>query len=181
MIEEINNCIKILKRGGVILYPTDTIWGIGCDAKNKNSIKRIYDIKNRNESKALITLVSDNIMLKEITGFIPNIPLDKKPTTIIYQNITTLPRNLISTDSSAAIRVVKDEFCQNLIRLFGDPIVSTSANISVENSPKIFSDISKKIIENVDYIVDLRKEEKMEIPSKIIKIEKNKSLTIIRS
>lgn len=180
MESEINNAVKILESGGVILYPTDTIWGLGCDATNKKAIQRIYNIKKRKENKALITLVSDKNMLKEVTNYIPEVDITSYPTTVIYQNINGLSDNLLASDGTAAIRIVQDSFCKNLILKFGKAIVSTSANISKTESPKQFSDISNEIIRNIDYIVNLRKKDIRNNPSRIIKIEKNGRITKIR-
>lgn len=180
MQSKIDKALKVIREGGVILYPTDTIWGLGCDATNKYAVKKIYDIKKRNESKALITLVADINMLQGITNFVPNIDLISVPTTVIYSETYGLAKNLLAEDDSAAIRVVKDAFCNNLIDQLGKPIVSTSANISKESTPKEFSDISDSIIKNVDYVVNLRQSERMENPSKIIKIRKNGEITELR-
>ena len=180
MESEISRSLRILQDGGVILYPTDTIWGLGCDATNMDAIQKIYNIKQRKESKSLITLVSDIKMLKKLTDSVPEIDITSVPTTVIYQNIVGLSENLIEKDGTAAIRIVKDDFCKQLIDKFGKAIVSTSANISGTKSPKQFSDITDDIINNADYIVNLRKKERRENPSKIIKIEKNGSITKLR-
>ena len=180
MESEIKNAIKTLQTGGVILYPTDTIWGLGCDATNKKAIQKIYTIKQRKENKALITLVSDKNMLRELTNYIPDTDITSVPTTVIYQNINGLSDNLLERDGTAAIRIVQDDFCKQLIKKFGRAIVSTSANISGIKSPKQFSDITDDIINNTDYIVNLRQKERRENPSRIIKIEKNGSITKLR-
>ena len=180
MQSEISRSLKILQNGGVILYPTDTIWGLGCDATNPDAIQKIYNIKQRKESKALITLVSDKKMLKKLTDSVPNTDITSDPTTVIYQNIEGLSDNLLAEDGTAAIRIVQDDFCKQLIEIFGKAIVSTSANISGTKSPKQFSDITDDIINNADYIVNLRKKERRENSSKIIKIEKNGSITKLR-
>jgi L-threonylcarbamoyladenylate synthase len=180
MEEEITQSLKILQDGGVILYPTDTIWGLGCDATNPDAIQKIYNIKQRKESKALITLVSDKKMLKKLTDSVPDTDITSDPTTVIYQNIEGLSDNLLAEDGTAAIRIVQDDFCKQLIEIFGKAIVSTSANISGTKSPKQFSDITDDIINNADYIVNLRKKERRENSSRIIKIEKNGSITKLR-
>ena len=180
MEEEIIQALKILQDGGVILYPTDTIWGLGCDATNPDAIQKIYNIKQRKESKALITLVSDKKMLKKLTDSVPDTDITSDPTTVIYQNIEGLSDNLLAEDGTAAIRIVQDDFCKQLIEIFGKAIVSTSANISGTKSPKQFSDITDDIINNADYIVNLRKKERRENSSRIIKIEKNGSITKLR-
>ena len=180
MEKEITKALKILQDGGVILYPTDTIWGLGCDATNPDAIQKIYNIKERKESKALITLVSDRKMLKKLTNHIPKLDITSQPTTVIYQNVEGLSEILLERNGTAAIRIVQDEFCQKLIQSFGKAIVSTSANISGTKSPKQFSDITDDIINNADYIVNLRKKERRENSSRIIKIEKNGSITKLR-
>lgn len=180
MEEEITQSLKILQDGGVILYPTDTIWGLGCDATNPDAIQKIYNIKQRKESKALITLVSDKKMLKKLTDSVPDTDITSDPTTVIYQNIEGLSDNLLAEDGTAAIRIVQDNFCKQLIEIFGKAIVSTSANISGTKSPKQFSDITDDIINNADYIVNLKKKERRENSSRIIKIEKNGSITKLR-
>ena len=180
MEEEITQSLKILQDGGVILYPTDTIWGLGCDATNPDAIQKIYNIKQRKESKALITLVSDKKMLKKLTDSVPDTDITSYPTTVIYQNIKGLSDNSLAEDGTAAIRIVQDNFCKQLIEIFGKAIVSTSANISGTKSPKQFSDITDDIINNADYIVNLRKKERRENSSRIIKIEKNGSITKLR-
>ena len=180
MQSEISKSLKILHDGGVILYPTDTIWGLGCDATNMDAIQKIYNIKQRKESKSLITLVSNKKMLKKLTDSVPETDITSVPTTVIYQNIVGLSENLIEKDGTAAIRIVQDDFCKQLIEKFGKAIVSTSANISGAKSPEQFSDICNYIIDNADYIVNLRKKERRENPSRIIKIEKNGSITKLR-
>ena len=180
MQKEVNQALKILRDGGVILYPTDTIWGIGCDAKNQKAIDRIYSIKKRVERKALISLVYNRKQLKDITKNIPKIDITSNPTTIIYPFAKGLSPNLISDNGSAGVRIVKDEFCKQLIKKLGSPIVSTSANISGKPSPTQFSEISNEIKNNVDYIVNLRLEEKMSTPSEILLINDDGSIKKIR-
>ena len=180
MQEEIIKALKVLKQGGILLYPTDTIWGLGCDATNTQSIQKIYNIKQREESKALITLVSDTNMLFQHTNHIPQFNISDQPTTVIYPDVKGLSKNLLPEDDSAAIRIPSDEFCRKLIQQFGGAIVSTSANISGEHSPKQFSDISIHIKNNADYIVNLRQDERMETPSTILKIEADGTLTKLR-
>ncbi len=180
MQEEITKSLKVLKEGGVLLYPTDTIWGLGCDATNPDAIQKIYEIKKREESKALITLVADTNMLFQHTNHIPKFNISDKSTTIIYPNVRGLSKNLLPKDGSAAIRIPSDEFCKKLIQQFGGAIVSTSANISGAESPKQFSDISTHIKNNTDYIVNLRQDARMETPSPILKIEEDGKLTKLR-
>jgi len=178
--QELKRIITILNNGGIILYPTDTIWGIGCDATNEQAVSKIFDVKKRVESKALISLVEDKDHLLKITNEVPKEAENIKPTTIIYNNISRLASNLKAQDGSAAVRIVQDNFCQKLIKKFKKPIIATSANITGENSPTKFSEISKEIKKNVDYIVNLRKNEIMSVSSSIIKINKDGSIQNIR-
>ena len=176
----ITNIISILNAGGIILYPTDTIWGIGCDAHNPIAVSKIYNIKKRQDSKALISLVANKEQLLKYSSIIPKEALNNKPTTIIYHNPLKLANNLLAKDGSAGIRIVQDKFCKNLISNFGKAIVATSANISGEKHPKIFSEINSEITKNVDYIVDLRKDEIMNIPSQILNITPTGQIKRIR-
>lgn len=165
-----------LKKGSTILYPTDTVWGLGCDATNEEAVKRIYKLKNREESKSLIILVDSIEMLQNHIESIPEKALETlrtsvRPTTIIYNNPKGLALNTIALDNTIAIRIPKDEFCIQLIKEFGKPIVSTSANVSGEPTPKSFSEISEAILKNVDYVVDLHQEKIAEKSSTILKIE----------
>jgi len=180
MQTEINKTLAILQAGGTILYPTDTIWGIGYDATNTNEIAKIYKIKKRTESKALISLVCDKIQLQNITNSITEFDITTKPTTIIYPNVIELSYTLLASDGSAAIRIVKDKFCNELIQQFGKPIVSTSANISGTDFPKQFSEITDEIKDNVDYVVNLRQDELMNKPSRIILINIDGSIKKLR-
>lgn len=180
MQTEIEKTIAVLKNGGLILYPTDTIWGIGCDATNTNSVEKIYTIKKRKESKALISLVASATQLKQLCSKIPKEGLNENPTTIIYNQVTGLANNLLAPNGSAGIRIAQDEFCKELIKVFGKPIVSTSANISGENSPINFSEISEEIKNNVDYIVNLRQNEDMQMPSAILYVNSDGSIKKLR-
>ena len=180
MQTEIDKALATLKHGGIILYPSDTIWGIGCDATNTDAIEKIFKLKKRLDSKALISLVANEQQLKLITEIIPDLDITSSPTTIVYLNIKGLGENLLADNGSAAIRIVQDTFCQKLILSFGKAIVSTSANISGEKSPKQFSEISEELKKNVDYIVNLRQNELMSTPSSILMINKDTSITKIR-
>jgi len=185
MQEEINNSLNAIKKGGLILYPTDTIWGIGCDATNYEAVQKIYALKKRAESKSMICLVNDFEMLNQYVEEIPEAAHDiikdaTKPTTIIYDNPFGFTENLIAEDNSLAIRIVNDEFCNQLIKKFKKPIVSTSANLSNHNTPKSFKEIHEDIIKGVDYVVNLHREKKADTPSTIIKIKKNGAVTVIR-
>ena len=176
---------QILVNGKTILYPTDTVWGIGCDATDELAVSKIFEIKNRVESKNLIVLVDSFEMLQNYVDEIPSsvksvLSESKKPTTIIYNNPKGLAKNVIAGDNTVAIRIVQDEFCQKLIQQFGKPIVSTSANRSGKPTPKSFQEIEPSILESVDYIVNLHKNKVSNNPSKIIKIEEDGSLTTLR-
>ncbi|MDR3272384.1 MAG: threonylcarbamoyl-AMP synthase [Flavobacteriaceae bacterium] len=185
MNEEIQKAAEILKKGGVILYPTDTIWGIGCDAANEKAVERIYQIKQRKESKSLIILVESEHRLQKYVDVPPLawdlIDLSEKPLTIVYDNPRNLPANLVSADNTIGIRLTKDEFCRKLISKLGNPLVSTSANISGESPPENFSAISLKILEDVDYIINLRRENlNKQTASSVIKLSMGGKVKIIR-
>tara|TARA_R110002072_G_scaffold41085_10_gene115863 strand:- start:4766 stop:5329 length:564 start_codon:yes stop_codon:yes gene_type:complete len=182
---EIENALEHLNKGNIILYPTDTTFGLGCDATNSDAVKKIYQIKNRSDSKALIILVESERRLQQLVK-VPEVAWDliefsEKPITIIYDNPKNLPNELIASDNTIAIRLTKDDFCKKLISKLNAPLVSTSANISGEVSPKTFSDISQKIKSQVDYIVP---ECVTFIPkyeaSTIIKLSSNGLVKIIR-
>ncbi|MDO4727516.1 MAG: L-threonylcarbamoyladenylate synthase [Bacteroidota bacterium] len=181
----INQTIDTLKSGGVILYPTDTIWGIGCDATNPEAIQKVFDIKKRASDKALITLVSNYKMLYNIFSNIPENAytiweLSDKPTTLILDNPRNVSEQIISSDKALGVRIVKEGFCYKLIEKFKKPIVSTSANISGMPSPTCFDDITTEIRSKVDYIVELNTKTIMNKPSTIIKLTLDNRVTIIR-
>ena len=180
MKTELKKALSTLKEGGIILYPTDTIWGLGCDATNAEAVAKIYSIKKRVNSKALISLVADKNQLQKHTTVNIQQAENSLPTTIIYQQVCGLTSNLLGENESAAIRIVQDDFCKQLIQLFGKAIVSTSANISGNQTPKQFSEISDEIKNNVDYIVNLRQNELMSTPSTILMINKDGSIKKIR-
>ena len=184
--DDILKSLEVLKRGGTILYPTDTIWGIGCDATSNDAVQKIYALKKRPDEKSMIVLVANE---KELLRYVTQPDLSvfdylktiKKPTTVIYQGAIGLADDLIARDGSVAIRVCKDEFCRNLIRRFRKPIVSTSANISGEQSPRNFAEVAEGIKMKVDYIVEHRQnDEAIAEPSSLIKWEKGKAV-ILRS
>ena len=180
MKNELKNALKALESGETILYPTDTIWGIGCDATDEKAVEKVYKIKKRNESKALISLVSTKEYLTKLTQNIPIEAENKNPTTIIYNEVNGLAKNLLAENGSAAIRIVKDEFCKKIITKLNKPIVSTSANLSGTPSPTQYSEIVDEIKNNVDYIVNLRHDELMTTPSKILIVNEDGSITKIR-
>ena len=186
MQNEIKKCLDVLRNGGIILYPTDTIWGIGCDATNKDAVQKIYIIKKRQESKALITLVNNEVMLERTVVDMPEIAWDliesaDKPLSIIYEKVKGIAPNVIAENGSCAIRLVKNEFCNKLISQLKKPIVSTSANVSGKDSPIDFYHIDKEIIDGVDYVVDYyREDKKAKSSSNIIELKNNGSIKIIR-
>jgi L-threonylcarbamoyladenylate synthase len=182
---DILNCLEVLRGGGVILYPTDTVWGIGCDATNAEAVKKVYDLKKRGDEKSMIVLVAEE---KEILRYTANPDLKvfeylksvKKPTTVVYEGAIGLAENLVNKDGSVAIRICQDEFCKHLIKRFRKPIVSTSANISGETFPQNFSAISEEIKAGVDYVVQYHQNHnKVAEPSTLIKWEKGNA-TILR-
>lgn len=185
MTHEINNCLATLKQGGLILYPTDTVWGIGCDASNDEAVKKVFRLKQREDSKALICLVADDRMLKKYIKKIPEVAYDlldisEEPMTIIYDGPQNLAPNLIAEDNTIAIRIPNDDFCFQLLRRFNGAIVSTSANISGQPTPKSFKEISKDILKGVDYVVNLHHEKISTKPSSVIKLGNDGQVKIIR-
>lgn len=184
--EDIDNCVRVLKNGGLILYPTDTIWGIGCDATNAAAVKKIYELKSRAESKTMIIMVADEWeVLQHAAGVDPEVFLyidqADKPTTVIYDGPMDVAENLENADGTIAIRIVKDEFCRQLIRRFGKPIVSTSANISGVPAPPVFQAISPAIKEGVDYVVHHRRDDTTpREASAIVRWNSDGSVTVLR-
>jgi L-threonylcarbamoyladenylate synthase len=184
--KDIIECIKVLRAGGLILYPTDTIWGIGCDAKNKEAVQKVYELKRRADSKSLIIFMADE---KEVLKYVaaPDLAVfnyleqQSEPTTVIFENAIGLPSNVMGQDGSVAIRIPKDEFCRHLVKRFGFPIVSTSANISDHPSPQNFASVSNEIKSGVDYMVNYRRDDKKPAqPSRIIKWNKDGTITVLR-
>lgn len=186
LIKAIQAAEDELLLGNVILYPTDTVWGIGCDALDANAIKKIYKIKEREESKSMILLVADVEMLSKYVaelpaGFEKLIEQQERPTTYIFNKVRNLPQELLAQDGSIAIRITQEEFTHRLIRQLGRPIVSTSANVSGEPSPATFSEVSNTIKERVDYVVNWRQDDETKSkPSRIVKIETDGSQQVIR-
>jgi L-threonylcarbamoyladenylate synthase len=186
MFTEVNKALEIISNGGVIAYPTDTVWGIGCNAQDEAAIRRIYQLKQRDDSKSLIILLADaKDVLKYIAQPHPDI-VDQikqydRPTTVIYTHPINLPNILVAADNTIAIRVTQDPFCKTLIKRLKQPIVSTSANLSGQPTPQRFKDIDMAIRSGVDYVVDYRQEEDiLPAPSRIIKWEEDGSCTVIR-
>ena len=184
--EDIKNAVKVLREGGVILYPTDTVWGIGCDATNAKAVAKVYDIKHRDDSKALICLVDSDARLQRYVRNVPAVAwelLDAaiKPTTVILDDATNLASNLIAEDGSIALRITREAFSHELCYRFQKAIVSTSANISGEPAAQNYRDISEEIINSVDYVCwSRRQEHKPHTPSSIIRLKPDGEVTIIR-
>lgn len=189
--EDIKNAVETMRKGGVILYPTDTIWGIGCDATNAEAVKRVYEIKQRDDSKALICLVDSDSRLQRYIRNVPDVAwqlIDSlkdnegaKPTTLILDGAVNLAENLIAEDGSVALRITNESFSKELCYRFQKAIVSTSANISGDPAAQNYGDIDPRIIEAVDYVCwSRRQEHKPHTPSSIIKLKENGEVTIIR-
>jgi len=186
MKEQIDAAIKVLKEGGVILYPTDTIWGIGCDATNEAAVERVFKIKRRADSKSLITLVADLDMVGRYVKEIPEIAIslievNDKPMTIIYPGAMGLAKNVVAEDGSVGIRIPDNEFCKKLVGKFRKAIVSTSANVSGERAPVTFDEIPQEIKDAVDFVVDVECEGNCtRSASQIIKVGLGSEIEIIR-
>ena len=183
---EVDAAVKALKAGDIILYPTDTVWGLGCDATNDNAVQRIFDLKKRDDAKSVIILVSDADMLARYVRQIPPMAMDlleinDKPMTIIYPEGVGLSAKVIAEDGSVAIRIPQNEFCVEMIRTFGKPIVSTSANISGEETPACFAEINAEILDGAEHIVEPSLEEGCTgLSSQIIKIGLGGEVKVIR-
>jgi len=184
--DDIRNALSVLNQGGIILYPTDTVWGIGCDATNYQAVDKIYRLKHRIESKSLIILLSSFENLATYVRNIPDITYDllrsiENPVTVIYSNAWNLAPNVIAGDGTIGIRIIKERFCNELIKRFGRPIVSTSANISGEPTPSTFSQVSEDIRKGVDYCVNFRQNVFTQSkPSTIIRLFENGEYKMIR-
>ena len=186
MIEDIKNACQVMREGGVILYPTDTIWWIGCDATNEDAVRRVYEIKQRQDSKAMLVLVDSSVKVDFYVQDVPEVAWDlidlaDKPLTIIYSGARNLAANLLAEDGSVGIRVTNEDFSKRLCQQFRKAVVSTSANISGQPSPRNFSEISEEVKSAVDYIEGYRQEEMSNPkPSSIIKLDKGCVIKIIR-
>ena len=184
---EITRAKEVLLAGGTILYPTDTIWGIGCDATKPAAVQKIYSLKKRADSKSMLVLMSDIVMLKAYLKEVPAKALEliesaHKPTTIIYPGAINLAHNLLAKDGSVGIRITSDEFCQKLIEKAGFPIVSTSANTSGNPAPLSFGTIESELQQKVDHVVNWRQNEnEPRAPSAIIKLDENGRTSILRA
>ncbi len=184
---DVKAAVDVLRRGGIILYPTDTIWGIGCDATNQKAVEKVYRIKERVYEKSMIILVSDLEMLRNYVSDIPETAEEliysvSDPITIIYPEGRSLPKNVTASDGSIAIRIPKHDFCQSLIREFGKPITSTSANVSGAPNPYSYSGIVEPVKEAVDFIVSIAHQSlSRPKPSTIVKLDKNGEIQVIRN
>ena len=184
--DDIVRSLEVLRNGGTILYPTDTIWGIGCDATNKEAVQKVFALKKRDDSKSLIVLVAEErdilqlVAAPDLQAF-DYLAQQDRPTTMIFNHALGLPDNLIASDGSVAIRIVQDEFCRHLIKRLRKPLVSTSANISGEPSPQDFNQVSAAVKEQVDYIVQWRQDDQRpSVPSRIVKWNDTGNVTVIR-
>ncbi len=185
MQEELEKAIAVLEKGGILIYPTDTVWGLGCDATNSKAVEKLSKLKEREEGKSYIVLLDDDRKLNRYVKEIPEVAWDildfaNRPTTIIYPQGINLAKYVMAQDGSIAIRIVKTGFVKRLIQRFKKPIVSTSANLSGEPSPKKYKDISKSIKEKVDGVVSLPEEKAGVKPSAIIKLQIDGQVEIIR-
>lgn len=184
--DDIRQAVEVLRKGGVILYPTDTVWGIGCDATNAEAVKRVYQIKQRDDSKALICLVDSDARLQRYVRNVPEVAWQlidcaDTPTTLILDGAVNLAPNLIADDGSIGIRITKEAFSRELCFRFQKALVSTSANISGEPAAQNYRDIDPRIVEQVDYVCWTRRQEHLpHRPSSIIKLKENGEVEIIR-
>jgi L-threonylcarbamoyladenylate synthase len=184
--EDLKKAVEVLRQGGVILYPTDTVWGLGCDATNPEAVKRIFEIKQREDAKSMLVLIENQNMLNAYVKEIPEvawqlIEVADKPMTIVYPGAKNLADNLLAPDGSVGIRVTSEIFTEQLIQRFRKPVVSTSANLSGKPTPQNFDEIAEEIKSAVDYVVQYRQEEKIRVsPSSIIKLGIGGEIQIIR-
>jgi len=183
---DIQKCLEVLRTGGVILYPTDTIWGLGCDATNSSAVSKLFEIKKRPENMAMVVLMNSEVMIENYVKEVPEIAwqlieVTEEPLTIVYPGAKNIATNVIAKDGSIAIRLCKDNFCTQLISRFRKPLVSTSANFSGEKSPTIFSEISSDLLKKADYVVSYRqKDNSTTKPSSIIKLGIGGEIEVIR-
>lgn len=186
MTEDIRKACEVMQEGGIILYPTDTIWGIGCDATNEEAVQRVYELKRRADNKAMLVLMDSSAKLDMYVSDIPDIAWDlievaDKPLTIIYSHAKNLAKNLLGDDGSLGIRITNEEFSRKLCERFRKPLVSTSANVSGEVSPANFQEVSEVIKSGVDYIVGYRQDDTSKAqPSNIIKLDAGGLIQVIR-
>ncbi|MGC4041586.1 MAG: L-threonylcarbamoyladenylate synthase [Flavobacterium sp.] len=182
---EVHKAFEVIQNGGIILYPTDTVWGIGCDATNADAVKKIYELKQREETKSMIVLMNGEKMMYNVFKDIPEtawqiLDLSEKPTTLILDNPRNVAANIIAEDKTLGVRMVKEPFCFKLMERMKKPLVSTSANISGQPTPKSFKEISAEIIKGVDYVVNLHHDKICDKPSTIIKLTLDNQVKIIR-
>lgn len=186
MTEDIKKACEVMAAGGIILYPTDTIWGVGCDATNEKAVQRVYELKKRADNKAMLVLMDSDAKLNMYVSDIPEIAWDlirvaDRPLTIIYSNAKNLAANLLAADGSVGIRITNEEFSRKLCERFRKPLVSTSANVSGDPSPANFSEVSEEIRKGVDYIVGYRQDDRTKAqPSGIIKLGVGGLVEVIR-
>lgn len=183
--QEVHKAFEVIQNGGIILYPTDTVWGIGCDATNADAVKKIYALKQREESKSMIVLMNGEKMMHNVFKEIPEVAwqildLSEKPTTLILDNPKNIATNIIAEDNTLGVRLVKEPFCFKLMERMKKPLVSTSANISEMPTPKSFKEIAPEILNGVDYVVNLYQEKICDKPSTIIKLTNDNQVKIIR-
>lgn len=184
--EEIKNALKVLRAGGVILYPTDTVWGLGCDATNAEAVRKIYEIKKRSDAKSMIVLVNSAAMLTRYVDNPPEVALQiaewsEKPLTVVYDKGRSLAEGVASSDGSVGVRICSEPFCDALIDALRKPLISTSANISGEAAPAIFDEISEEIVSAVDYVCLYRQDDRSKAsPSSVIKVSANGTVKILR-
>lgn len=185
-IDDLKKAVTCIKEGGIILYPTDTVWGIGCDATNSEAVKKIYSLKKREDSKSMLVLVNNEAALERIVDEVPEVAWDLleaavEPLTVIYDNAKGVAPEIISSDGSIGVRITKEDFSNELCRRCGIPVVSTSANVSGQKPAARFKDISDEIKQGVDYIVEYRRNDPgNKPPSNIIKLGKGGEIRIIR-
>lgn len=184
--DDVRNAVEVLRKGGTILYPTDTIWGIGCNAADAKAVDKVFQVKNRPANKSVIILLAHE---REVLPYVATLDFEvfdvvakfNKPTTIVFDDAINLPDNVINADGSVAIRIVQDDFCRHIIKRLQHPLVSTSANISGEASPQNFTQVSNAVKTSVDYVVSYRQEDvEPKEPSAIIRWHNNSTYTIIR-
>jgi L-threonylcarbamoyladenylate synthase len=186
MQTEIDKTLNVLKKGGVIVYPTDTVWGLGCDATNYQAVEKIFDIKGRQRNKSLIVLLDDMNKLENYVEEVPAVAWDlleqvETPLTIVYPRGKNLAPNVLAIDGTVAIRIVRDEFCKALIKKLNNPLISTSANISGEEAPMTFRKISQAVLDKVDYAVDFNRNTiNSASPSTIIKLGLKGEIELLR-
>lgn len=183
--DEIQKAFEVIKDGGIILYPTDTVWGIGCDATNPEAVAKIYKLKQRAETQSMIVLMNGERMMYNVFNDIPEVAwqildFSENPTTLVLDNPRNVAANIIATDKTLGVRIVKEPFCFKLLERMKKPLVSTSANISGQPTPKSFKEINPEIIKGVDYVVNLQRDKLAGKPSTIIKLTSDSQVKVIR-